>query len=47
LLPARHGPLGSQHWKFWQGNGDSSDEEEEDFIVERAEDDSWDKPALE
>jgi hypothetical protein len=46
LLPARHGPLGNQHWKFWEGNGDSSDEEEEDFRVEKAEDNSWDNPAL-
>ena len=46
IVPAQHGPLGSQHCKFWMGEGDSSDEEEEEYRTEKEEDDSWENPAL-
>ena len=41
--PAQHGPLGSQHWRFWNGEGDSSDEED-DFKNEQVEDLIFDDP---
>jgi hypothetical protein len=46
VIPAQHGPLGSQHWKYWAGDGDSSDDEEEEPRSEKDEDDAWDNPAL-
>ena len=46
IVPAQHGPLGSQHCKFWMGEGDSSDDEEEEYRTEKEEDDSWENPAL-